>query len=187
MPLRNGTCWGQCEKRLTVVGLRGVLLVLTGGDSPDSPGVFDIFPQISHLWKCSLEFACVNHGLEYFKVSFGVRLTFSSKQSGKWILQSSSRGEESIFSRWGENSCACKHQQGLCTPPTQSYPSTSTTTSTMICTLGPMIRGTWQGRYPRPCLAGLGILVHPIAWHKTLKERFLDFWAFPQAQASPSL
>ena len=41
---RNGTCWGQCEKRLTVVGLRGVLLVLTGGDSPDSPGVFDIFP-----------------------------------------------------------------------------------------------------------------------------------------------
>ena len=80
-----------------------------------------------------------------------------------------------------------KISKGSAYPPFSPTHLPTTITSTMIYTLGPMIRGTWQGRDLRPCLAGIGILVHPMAWHKTLKERFLDFWAFPQAQASPSL
>lgn len=116
MPLSRDM--GHLEKRLRVVGLRGLPLMLTGGDSPDSPGVFDIFPKWAIHESVHWNLLVVNRGLEFFKVSFRVRLSYSWKQSWNWILQRFSRGAESIFFNWRENNCAVKHQQGLWnTPP----------------------------------------------------------------------
>lgn len=84
-----------------------------------SRGIWHL-PQMGHSCKCSLEFACVNRGLEFFKVSFRVRLSYSWKQSWNWILQCFSRGAESIFFNWWENNCALKHQQGLWNTPPHS-------------------------------------------------------------------